>query len=725
LKSVKGRERLSTVLAVAGVVLLLIGAFALYARLQLFDSDNFSKTAAKSLREEAVRDELAKPIVEQIINVGPDQLVNVQPLLEGAVSGALETNAFKDVFQDAVRKMHRAMLNKDGDQLVLTIEDANTVIVSAVRSVNPQVAKQIPDDVGQRLVRITNSKAALTATRVADNVRFLGLVLPPLAVLMIIAAIWIAPDRRRALVNSMIGIGAAGAVGFIVLLVARTLLLRKFGDEGLHDAVADIYDLYMGGLTDWFLLGGVIAIALAAAAAARDPDPLDRPKQVLAWFGRAPESAWTRAARALAVGFAGIVAFLEPTLALQVAAVLLGAVAIYFAVVELIASISPAAVAPKRGAKGKPPPAASWRTPALAGATIVAVAVVVALLVTNEDKAHEVVRPAGPVKNCNGYAKLCDRTLPEVAFPGAHNAMSAAELPGWYTPNQRRAIPRQLDEGVRAFLIDSHYGIKRKNGPVLTDLDREGTSKVLESVNEQLGPEAAQRFQQLQRRYAKRGGQGKPGSYFCHIVCELGSTPMTEELTWFKDFLDTHPDEVVVLFIEDKVNPEDTAKAFEESGLLRYAYVHRPGTPYPTLRSMIESDKRLFVMAEVDSGRGKYPWYHHGFNDIAQETPYTFNSVEELEDLDYSCRQNRGRPSNPMFQLNNWVEKLPRSPATAAKVNAFEFLKQRARECERRRGLLSNLIAVDYYDKGDLQEVARVLNGIPRDGKPSYRQTGD
>ena len=70
MKSVKGRERLSTVLAVAGVVLLLIGAFALYARAQLFDSDNFSKTAAKSLREEAVRDELAKPIVEQIINVG-------------------------------------------------------------------------------------------------------------------------------------------------------------------------------------------------------------------------------------------------------------------------------------------------------------------------------------------------------------------------------------------------------------------------------------------------------------------------------------------------------------------------------------------------------------------------------------------------------------------------------------------------------------------------------
>ena len=68
---------------------------------------------------------------------------------------------------------------------------------------------------------------------------------------------------------------------------------------------------------------------------------------------------------------------------------------------------------------------------------------------------------------------------------------------------------------------------------------------------------------------------------------------------------------------------------------------------------------------------------------------------------------------------------MPRSPDTAAKVNDFEFLKRGARECERRRGLLPNIVAVDYYDQGDLEEVTRVLNGIPRDGKPSYRQTGD
>ncbi len=716
------RRVVSTILGVAGAVLLLIGGFALYARQEFFNSDNFSQTAAQSLREEPVRDALARPIVDQIITLGPDQLINVQPLLGGAVSGALETNAFKSVFQEAARKAHKAVFSKDRDQLILTIQDANAVIVGAVRAVNPQVAKKIPEDVGQRLVRVTNSKVALTAARWADQARFLGLLLPPLGILLLAGSVWLAPERRRALVNCLMGVAAAGAVGFIALLVVRTLLLRGFSDETTHDAVAAVYDAYMGGLSNWMLFGGVLAVALAAAAATRDPQPLERPRRVLAWFGRAPDSTWARVVRAVLVGLAGIVAFFEPTLAVQIVAVLAGAVAIYYAVVELIATIAPAAKAAPakgRGARKQLPPAASWRTPALAAATIVAVAAVAAFVITDEDK-REAKRPVGSVKNCNGYAPLCDRALDDVSFPATHNAMSAAELPGWFAPNQRRGIQRQLNEGVRAFLIDTHYGIKRSSGPVLTDLSQEEESKVTETVTEQLGPEGAKQFSRLQDQYANRGGGGERGVYLCHVVCELGSTQLTKALGWFKEFLDTHPDEVLILFIEDAVSPEDTAKAFEQSGVLRYAYEHRPGRPFPTLRSLIESDKRLIVMAERNGGHGKFPWYSEGF-ELTQENPYTFKSVAELEDFKYACSPNRGDGSNPLFQLNHWVEKVPRSPDTAAKVNDFEFLKRGARECESRRGLLPNIVAVDYYDQGDLEEVTRVLNGIPRDGKPNYR----
>ncbi len=364
------------------------------------------------------------------------------------------------------------------------------MIVSAVRSVNPKVAKQIPDDVGQRLVRITNSKVALTGARWAEHARFLGLLLPPLGILMLAGSVWLAPERRRALVNCLFGVAAAGAVGFIALLVARTLLLRNFSEETTHDAVAALYDNYMGGLANWMLLGGVLAVALAAAAATREPEPLERPRRVLAWFGRAPglDLGPGRARPAGRDRGDRRVPGADPGGADRRRR-WLGAVAHLLrgrrADRDDRAGREPRQ-GPRAGRARQLPPAASWRTPALAGATIVAAAIAVAFVITDEDK-HEVERPPGPVKDCNGYAKLCDRPLDDVSFPAAHNAMSAAELPGWYAPNQRTGIQRQLDDGVRAFLIDTHYGIKRSSGPVLTDLEQEDEGKVNEAVTEQLG----------------------------------------------------------------------------------------------------------------------------------------------------------------------------------------------------------------------------------------------
>ena len=44
-----------------------------------------------------------------------------------------------------------------------------------------------------------------------------------------------------------------------------------------------------------------------------------------------------------------------------------------------------------------------------------------------------------PTDACNGDPSLCGRRLDEVVFAGAHNSMSAAELPGWMFPNQELA----------------------------------------------------------------------------------------------------------------------------------------------------------------------------------------------------------------------------------------------------------------------------------------------
>lgn len=59
-------------------------------------------------------------------------------------------------------------------------------------------------------------------------------------------------------------------------------------------------------------------------------------------------------------------------------------------------------------------------------------------------------------RGCNGSERLCQRRFNEVAYPSAHNAMSALEE-GWSPANHYYGMPRQLAEGIRAMMLDTHY----------------------------------------------------------------------------------------------------------------------------------------------------------------------------------------------------------------------------------------------------------------------------
>ena len=712
------RRVASVVLAVAGCVLALVGGFALYAREEIFNADAFADNSAETLKDEQVREALGDQITKQAIDRGPDELINATPVLDAAVDAVLESTPFRSAYRKGAKKLYLALFVKDKDELAFTVGNADVLVADSVTAVSPKVGKRIPRDLGDRVVQITNSDIVLTAVRVSEQIRFLGIVLPILALLCLVGAVAAAPDRRRGLLLVSGGLVVAAVAGFVALIVGRTVLLSQFEDETVRLGVAAVWEAFLGGLESFVLYAGLVAVLIAAAAAmAREWDPIVPARRAFERVTRAPQTAAGRAGRALAIGAIGLLCVLEPEQVLHVVIVVLGAYGLFFAACELLALIGP----PIREQERRRLIPSSPRV-LVGGAAVIAVLVVgaVALATGGDEGEREVTRPPGPVENCNGFAELCDKTLDEVAFPAAHNAMSAASLPRWYQPNQRHDIRRQLREGVRAFLIDSHYGVKRGSGPVLTDLEREGTSKVLEGIRAELGAKAALAFRGIQAQFARRGGQGESGGYFCHVVCELGSTSMFQVLGWFKDFLDEHPDEFLILFIEDRVSPADTAETFEKSGILRYAYIQKPGQPFPTLRELIESDKRLLVMAEVDSGRGSVPWYHDGFR-LAMETPYTFNSPAELA-TPKSCDPNRGGEGKPLFQLNHWVEKLPRSPVTAAQVNAFGFLRRRVQACEQIRGALPGLIAVDYYNEGDLLDVAKVLNGLSRDAEPDYRE---
>jgi hypothetical protein len=321
-------------------------------------------------------------------------------------------------------------------------------------------------------------------------------------------------------------------------------------------------------------------------------------------------------------------------------------------------------------------------------------------------------------KTCNGYAQLCDKPLNQVAFAATHNSMSAARRRGWFFANQDGGISEQLSYGFRGLLIDTHYGFSTAGGLtkgiVRTSALAEGKDRQ-DLVNE-IGKEAVTAAEHLGAHVTGKPS-GRRGLYLCHTLCELGDTPLVAGLKEITQFLARYPDEVVIVFIQDAISAKDTAAAFGQAGLLKYVYTHGREDPWPTLRQLITSNRRLFVMYEKGPGDPSIPWYHNGF-ELTQETPYKFHKESELFSP-ASCRPNRGSANSPLFQVNNWIDDVPPPAGTGAQSNAYSPLLLRLERCERVRGLVPNIVGVDFYDQGKVLAAVNVINGLPANAKPA------
>jgi hypothetical protein len=296
-------------------------------------------------------------------------------------------------------------------------------------------------------------------------------------------------------------------------------------------------------------------------------------------------------------------------------------------------------------------------------------------------------------------------------LPATHNSMSAP-LKGWFSAEQDRSIGGQLEDGIRGLLFDTHYADALGNGRVRTFFE---SREDLDLIKDQDGV-SDQDFDAALRIRERLGfrGKGKRGMYLCHTLCELGATPLATGLGDIHDFLVTHPSEVVVVVNQDYVTPADFVKAVGDAGLAGYAFTPPDDGVWPTLREMIQDDQRLVLLAENHAGAA--PWYQLAYKRLTEETPYTFPRASLLTakaDRPKSCRPNRGPKEAPLLLINHWVSTDPTPrPSDAEKVNAYAPLLARARECQRIRHHLPNLLAVNFYKRGDVLRVVDTLNGL-------------
>ncbi len=680
------------------MALLLAALVAGYVRLELSEPEPFADRALDALHSTAVQQAIAEQVAVQVIEGGSPQLVASRPLVLTAIEAVLETDEFARVFRRAAVATHGLLLRGDRD-VVVELEDAAQILVPAVEAASPQVARRIPRDLNPRIAEIRTSDVATWSVRVADGARLAALPLLVGALAAFALGIVIAPDRLRALATAGIAMTAAAGAGLVAMAGLREQVLSHtepigvLSDDEARAAAAATWEVLAGGLETWFVAVAIAGAAIAAGAVLAEAR-VDHARALrhvadLVAGGSLPHALrWLRGLALAAVG-ALVLVRAEPVFA-AVAGIVGGSLVI-LGLAEVLSTAD-------RVRDRRPGRASRRRVVAVAAAAFAAVGGAALLLL---DSRGDPARPSREsIQACNGLRELCDRRLDQVVFPGTHNSMSAANRPGWFFANQARAIPRQLRDGIRLFMIDPHYGIVDSNGRVRTDLRAEGTDR--NRVARRLGPEAVRAAERLAGSLDLLPAEGDRKIFLCHTLCALGAERMSSALDEIRGFLERNQFEVLVVFLESSVDPGEIEREFEKADLVPYLAALSEERPLPTLRQLIESGRRLVVLDEGDGSDAS--WHHAGFA-FVQDTP-----VSSLLRSATACEPNRGTPESPLLMMNHWIDRFPPPPAENRAAGSKDAIMRRVTACRERRGRVPNLIAVDFYNRGAVIQAARDLN---------------
>ncbi len=709
----QGRDVASRVLVVVGAVLLLLAVLAVVAYRTFLDTDSFAAGVDEIRKTEAVSEALGRELAAQIVAGAPD-LVAVRPLIEQVSSEVAGSDLLSPVVVRAAAQAQRAATEEDSAAIVLRLADAGAVATSAIAAFAPDVAAQIPPDLSVTLAEIGGQDVLASTVRASRYLSIAAWALPLLALGALAMAVWIRPNQRRGLVRVGIATMVVGGV-LGVLTLAVGVVTASLDATTLTGALADgAWQVWSQGFwtaTAVLLVAGAV-VAAAAAAVIPDIDVAETTRAAWQRVSTRPRTTEGIALRGSLIALVGLGLVLEPVRLLTWGAVLAGLLVLVYGVSE----VTQAAVGARRGEPARPteaearhaePDADTLTTGWSLGLLVAGVAVVLgagafwAVRSVDTDPAPAAAVTVGTGEVCNGHASLCERRYDEVSYVTTHNAMSAADEPGWFLAEQPHGLIRQLESGARAAMIDVWAARPAEGGvsSLSVNLD-EGRAQLEEAFG-------AAVIDSSRRVVEAVVGEptGPKALYMCHGLCEIGATELAPTLGSLRAWLDTNRDEVVSLIVENHVPAAEIGQAVVDAGLEPYLHTVVDGE-WPTLAQMITSGQRLVVMTEEGSGGDDYPWLRNAF-ELTQDTPYTFPTPD-----DFSCEPNRGPADAPLFLVNHWLSGFGNLVTAAQTVNVADVLGARVEQCQDERNRLVNFVGVNFYDIGDVAAVVDDLNGV-------------
>ncbi len=704
------RRIASAVCLIAACLSFFVGLLAYWAGTTVYDSDAFADRSVSMLDEPAVRAELASRLTEELAKAGNQNAVNFRPAFQLAVEAAVDTDTFRSIFRTAVRRTHQAVLasNQGDTSTALDLSDSVSLIVANLSL--PSSAAQGQTSSGglnNSLGDITTKLSDLGVWSWEDYAGSLftfgvlgGVVLGGLA-------IFLSAHRRRTVRRLGWGVMAVGLILAGLVPLAQAVAGWRITDGSLSGAVSAGLGNVMADLRTMGLW--IAAYGLILAAASRRGDlPLPTPARV---WPRVKD--WIDRRRASTGGtiLVGISAFAVGAFVVgnasgfAVLAVIVAGLWISFLGVATLTRL--VHYTPGDALASLPaPPGRRHRRLVMAGAVAVVAALILgtgAFLTTRQ--AARAAEAAG-VPECNGEQSLCDVPVNLAMFAGSHNAMSSALYPGWLFAEQTGTLKGQLDAGVRALLIDTHYGAPstaRLPGSETTVVITDRAAELASPPGESYDPAIAARAQQVAANAPPQAGAER-AIYLCHNFCEMGAVSFVDQMVVVRKWLEAHPEEVVILDIEDHTTPADTSADLEAAGLVDRAWTLDPTAPMPSMGDLVNAGRNLLVFAE-NAGPGSPDWYQSAYQWF-QETPYAWSTVDAM-----TCGPNRGAAGNKFMLINHWVGYSPPDPGKAGSlVNSSDALTRRIEQCIDERGVWPNVVAVDFAERGDLMKVVARYN---------------
>lgn len=322
-------------------------------------------------------------------------------------------------------------------------------------------------------------------------------------------------------------------------------------------------------------------------------------------------------------------------------------------------------------------------------------------------------------------AAIGDKRYDQVTFACTHNAQSykPRKKGGKITisiQNQDKTIGEQLNAGIRGMKLPIHkhnnniyacHGID--DGLIKQVKEMVDNNKTVKAIRKKPKKKALGRFKKATEKIINKTiktifSDTLTDVYFkpdkvknnpCSI--DPAQTKITSVLKTVKKFLDTHPNEIVTLFLEVFSGKSDSiVQACDQTGISTYLYVQPTDADWPTINELIKKNKRLIIFTSKPINAKYFNQKKH----FCWSTPYNYENVEKLKKE--LKEPGKGPPGawktkkNKLWIMQNFVTKQTHGSKEAAQqVNNKSVILSRANAYKKKYDLDNpNFIWVDFFE---------------------------